>query len=217
MSRKTVSLVGTLVLACCLAIGLTLGGAAEAKKGKKKGATKVTVAKTTPTSIPVAPNPDQASLTAVSLAAGKKAKGKVVGADSVSLTLSLTGPPVAPPDSGDLGHLGIRLTAPNGRTSDFLFYPDDHNATAIGPVTLSPNSPIGPCEPDLAPPPPPCGNPEDSLGPPYAGTMGVPSLAIFAGVGAKGTWTLRILNGDPAKAFTLTSVSLKIPLQSAPA
>ena len=216
MSRRTVTTLGTLVLACCLTIALTLGAAEAKKKGKKKGPKRVTVSKTTPTPIP-AGAPGAASLTQVPLNVPKSAKGKVVGPDSVALTIQTSAPA-----AGNLGHLDIRLSAPNGRTVGLVDpgfgngYPDDHTATLIGPLTLTANSPRQACVPIVTPPPPPCADPMDSLMPPYAGSVGLLPLVNFVGLGARGTWMVRVTNFSTAETFSLDSVKLEVPLKPAP-
>jgi hypothetical protein len=220
--RSRLAILGVAALSICLAVGLTSGAAEAKKKGKKKAAKTVTASH--PASTAVAQAPTNGAATArIPLTVGKKAKGKVVAPSSVELTFSLTGPPVTIPNDGDLGHLAMRLTAPNGRTvpptdGEFdLNYPDDHNASAIGPVTLSANSPIGPCTATIPPPPPPCAfDPDSTLLAPYAGTMGETELALFAGLSAKGTWTLTVRNFQNDKAFTVGPVSHKVPLQNKP-
>jgi hypothetical protein len=211
--RSRLALIGVLALALCTTIGL-MASAADAQKKKKKGAKRVTVSKTAPTAIP-APAAEVESVTSVPLAVGKKAKGKVVSGGSVVLTFSLTDNGfTGVPDTGDTGHVGIAVQAPNGRKV-FVTQPDDHNIGSIGPLTISPNSPVDPCVPDLTPPPPPCGA-DGTLGPPYAGTIGDPGLALFTGVPARGTWLVKVFNNVTDKSFTLGPVSLRIGLQSAP-
>jgi hypothetical protein len=212
--RSRLAVLGIAALSVCLAVGLASGAAEAKKKGKKKGPKQITVSRTTPTAIPPAPSANQASFVQVPLTVGKKAKGKVVAPDSVAVTFRLSGP-VPPPDDGDLGHLGLSLTAPNGRQL-FLDQPDDHNAAVMGPLTLSANSSTFACVPQLVPPPPPCSDPEETLGPPYAGTIGESDLGLFAGLGARGTWTFKVRNNS-VPAYSLDSVSLQIPLKNASA
>ncbi|HKH41606.1 MAG TPA: hypothetical protein VKA41_07090 [Solirubrobacterales bacterium] len=214
--RSRFALLGVLALALCVTVGLMAGAADAKKKGKKKkGAKQVTVSKTAPTDIPPA-SATQNSLTSVPLVVGKKAKGKVVSGNSVKVTFSVTEPGfTGAPDSGDTGHLGIAVQSPSGRQV-FVDYPDDHNIGAIGPVTISPDSSVQPCEPSLTPPPPPCSFPNATLGPPYAGTMGDVDLAFFTGVAARGTWHVNVFNEMDDKSFTLGPVSLNIGLQSVP-
>ena len=211
--RSRLAVLGIAALSVCLAVGLASGAAEAKKKGKKKSAKQITVSKTTPTAIPAnPPTSTTAQFVQVPLTVGKKAKGKVVAPDSVAVTYKLSGP-VPPPDNGDLGHLELSVTAPNGRQI-FLDQPDDHNASVIGPLTEAANSSTFACVPELAPPPPPCEDPEQSLGPPYAGTISNVSLAFFAGIGARGTWTFKVRNFNDVQ-FSVDSVSLRIPLKAA--
>jgi hypothetical protein len=234
MKRKQsrLAIVGVLALMVTLTVGLMSGAVADAKKKKKKGKTgNVTVSKTTPTAIPpgVAPTASSAGqlgFAAVPLTVGKKAKGKVVGWDSVTLTTTFTGN--SPPA---LSNVFMELTAPNGRTAgtDFettLINPvsDAQSATTgnlvSGPLTETPDSPFKVCVFDPGPPPiPPCPNPEQTVGPPsYAGTVGSNGLAIFNGVPARGTWTLKLFNNNNGAitSATLNSVFLGISLKNAP-
>jgi hypothetical protein len=212
--RSRLAFLGVLALALTVTVGL-LGGVAEAqKKGKKKkkGAKQVTVSKTAPTTVPagnVATN--QFGVATVPLNVGKKAKGKVVSSNSVTVTTSWSAP------AGSLDEVFVaRLKAPNGRTVGLASPPFDDAATTAGPITETPNSAASFCVPAVAPPPPPCADPDDTLGPPYAGTVGNNGLAFFGGVPARGTWTLQVLNGDAANAVTLNSVSVRIGLVSKP-
>jgi hypothetical protein len=214
-SRSRLALLGVLALTLCVTVGLTAGAAGAAKKkGKKKGAKQVTVSKTASTTIPPA-SPTQNSLTSVPLVVGKKAKGKVVSGSAVKLTFSLTDPGFTGTGDGDTGNLGIAVQSPSGRQV-FIDYPDDENIGAIGPVTISPDSPVVECVPSTTPPPPPCTFPNATLGPPYAGTIGDVSLALFTGVAARGTWMVNVYNEIETKSFTLGPVSLNIGLQSVP-
>jgi hypothetical protein len=224
------ALLGALALVVALTAGLTLGSVADAKKKKgKKGAASVTVSRTAPTVIPPTPaGPDtKTSLVAIPLVVGKKAKGKVVSADSVAVTYSLAGTPPSPPNAGSLWETNLALAAPNGRTVR-LSPPgfEDPNTSATGPTTETPNSPFFPCGiVDGFPTPQPdvCDtsgqtDPEATLVPPaYVGTQGNNNLALFGGVPARGTWTVKARNfGTTLGPSTLTSISLRIGLVPAP-
>jgi hypothetical protein len=228
--RSRLALLGALALVVALTAGLTLGSVADAKKKKgKKGAASVTVSRTAPTLIPPTPaGPDtKTSLVAIPLVVGKKAKGKVVGPDSIAATYSFTGTPPVPPDPGSLYETNLTVTAPNGRTVR-LDPPgfNDPNTSATGPTTETANSPFFECnvvpgfptpQPDVCDTSEPQ-DPQGTLVPPaYAGTKGNNDLALFAGVSARGTWTVTSRNfGTDLGASTLTSISLRIPLASAP-
>jgi hypothetical protein len=147
----------------------------------------------------------------VPLTVGKKAKGKVVGWDSLIVTTSWSAPV---PDV--LDDVFARVKAPNGRTVGLAAPPIDSTVTAAGPTTETPNSPFGFCVPSSTPPPPPCADPDNTLGPPYAGTIGNTALAFFGGVPAKGTWQVQILNTNTTSGATLNSVTLSMSLKTAP-
>jgi hypothetical protein len=135
---------------------------------------------------------------------GKKFKGKTVG--RVSVTLKTTG---SGPDAG--GELGFLLSAPDGTTvplQQFSLF-----TQSIGPLTLTPNSPVQPCSvPSVfLDPPPPCD--PGSLNPPFAGTLGNPALRLFSGLSMRGTWVLRaydLFGGPSGQTSTLDSWSLRI-------
>jgi hypothetical protein len=189
----------------CIALlaGALLGGTADAKKKKKTKGGNVTASAA---AVPVpAGSAAGATLTLVPLTIGNKAKGKVVGASAPILTYSLAG------DAGFLGFnsISLRLTAPNGRTT-FVTNPANPES-AIGPLTLTANSPVMPCPASIGPPPP-C-DPEATLHSPFAGTMGFETLAEFSGIPAKGTWTMKAVNRS-THAATLGPVSLTVPTKS---
>jgi hypothetical protein len=207
-------MIGVLALALSVTVGLMSDSAVGAKKkGKKKKSGKVTVTKTAPTSIPAASvATSQFGVATVPLTVGKKAKGKVVGWDSVVVTTAWS---AAAPDVID--DLFARLKAPNGRTVGLNSPPFDSTVTAAGPITETPNSNTGFCVPDpVTPPPPPCPDPDNTLGPPYAGTIGNTGLAFFGGVPAKGTWQLQVLNTNTTTGGTLNSVTVSMTLKTAP-
>jgi hypothetical protein len=229
--RSRLALMTAVALVSCLTVGLLSGAAADAKKKKKKGGSSVTVSKTTPTVIPSTPVDPAArwSVVSIPLTVGKKAKGKVVSPDSVSVTYSFTGTPANNGGSGDPGSLyetDLDLRAPNGRSVD-LDPPgfNDPNTAATGPTTETPDSPFFPCFVDGFPVPQPdvCAttghqDPNATLVPPaYAGTMRNIELAWFNGVPAKGTWTALVTNfADDLGPSTLTSISVQIGLVKAP-
>jgi hypothetical protein len=205
------ALIGVMTVALSVTVGLVSGTVADAKKKSKK-AGKVTVSRTTPTAIPAA-SADFAGVARIPLTVGKKAKGKVVGWDSLTATYTLTG------TVGFIDSVEIKVTAPNGRTV-FLENPANNTDSTVGPLTATPNSPVRWCHPDPTPPPVGCPgfDPDETLGPPFAGTIGVPELAFFGGVPAKGDWTVTAFqqNSNPAAASVLQSVSLTMTLKNAP-
>ncbi len=214
--RSRLALVGVLALAICMAVGLATGGVAEAKKKKKKTVGSVTISKTTPTTIPAKSAPTvNDTIVSIPLTVGNKAKGKVVGWDSLTATSTFSSS-----TNDGLGDLYGEITAPNGRTA-FLANPfasSVGNNTSSGPLTETPDSPFGPCFPSATNPCPGGGSefPENTVGPPFVGTIGNPALAQFGGVPAKGTWTVKVFNGGPTEG-TLNSISITMNLKAAPA
>ena len=209
--RSRLALAGVLTVVLSVTVGLVSGSVADAKK-KKKAAGKVTVSRSTPTAIPQA-GADLAGIVRIPLTVGKKAKGKVVGWDSLTATYTLTG------NAGFVDSVDIKVTAPNGRTVS-LANPANNSDATVGPLTQTPNSPVGTCHPDPTPPPVGCPgfNSDETLGPPFAGTIGNLDLAFFGGVPAKGTWTVTAeqSNSNVAAASVLQSVSITMTLKNAP-
>jgi hypothetical protein len=212
--RSRLARVGVLALALSVTVGLATGSVAEAKK--KKGAKSVTVSRTVPTGIPAAAAgagaPNGVALIPLAVG-GKKVKGKVVGWDTLTITTNWTST-----TAGALNSINAELIAPNGRTVNLVAPPFDTGAgyLAAGPVTETPNSKVGFCSQMGAPPPPPCSNVDNTLGRPYAGTVGNTFLAWFGGVPVTGTWTLEVQNSSATTTATLNSVTLFATLRSAP-
>jgi hypothetical protein len=213
--RSRLALIGMLALAISVTVGLMAGSADAKKKGKKKGAKQVTVSKSTPTAIPAGDaTTGIAGVASVPLTVGKKAKGMVV--NSVAVTYQLSDP------AGFLDDIDPKLIAPNGRRlfidNPAQFFSGGDLLTVMGPLTTTPNSATGYCFPNPAPPPPGCpsGDLDDTLGPPFAGTAGDVDLALFTGVGAKGTWQFKALNFSTETTHVLNSVRIQIGLQSVP-
>ena len=218
--RSRLALMGVLALVLSVTVGLVSGSVADAKKKKKKSANSITVSKTTPTSIPVsASNTAPDSLTSIPLMVGKKAKGKVVGWDSLIVTTTFTGS-----SSTALGNVNAEVTAPNGRTVGLsapvwnFAVPGPQANTISGPLTETPNSPFNPCFPDATHPCPggALRDPEATVGPNYAGTIGNSVLAHFGGVPARGTWTVKVFNSSTTDTAVLNSVSITMTLKTAP-
>jgi hypothetical protein len=241
MNRMKRISVAPIVVVLAVVGAVLCGGVADAKKRGKAGkGSSVSVSRTTATVIPPAvapsggppPTPTVAgktSLVAIPLKVGKKGSGKIVSPDSVSVTYSLVGtaatsaPYYVP---GTLYSTALSITAPNGRTVD-LNAPaafDDPNATATGPTTETANSPLGICSTSITGPLPSstvCSpfvqqDPENTVVPPtYAGTIGNPGLAWFAGIPAKGTWLLKVRNYNTKSQSAVTSVTLDIGVANA--
>jgi hypothetical protein len=81
-----------------------------------------------------------------------------------------------------------------------------NNETTSGPLTETPNSVTALCVPD-PPAQPPCTDPDATLGPPYAGTIGNEGLLNFSGSAATGTWFLKVFNSG-ADPVTLNSANV---------
>jgi hypothetical protein len=234
--RSRLALLGVLALAISVTVGLVSGSVADAKKkGKRKGSNSVTIVAgptVVPPSTPPPPlTPDTVSnrgIASVPLNVGKKAKGKVVSLQSVAISFQITGSPRAnagaPGDTpAAASEIGINLIAPNGRTVG-VFNPGqfDENATTIGPVTVTPDSPFGVCsttetgtngETTICD----VNDPNDVVRPPsYTGTVGDAGLALLGGVPARGTWTAQFRNFSHSTPATVTNFSAVIGLQAAP-
>ena len=158
------ALVGLLTLAISVTVGLVAGSVADAKKKSTKNKTAV-VSKTVNAAIPdhVAGGTPRDGELDVPLSVGKKFKGKVVGADGVSVTFQTTGD-----SANSAGDLNIYVVSPKGR----LVQPFPNLGTiggqSVGPLTLSPNSTVGICNAAT----PPCANPLQTLNRPFVGTAG---------------------------------------------
>ena len=203
MNRKQarIALVGALVLVLTMALS---GGIAQAKKKKKAGGNVVTVTNTVTGAVPDRP----AGVGTVAgrldrtLNVGKKFKGKKVG--SVEVTFQTTGD-----SAGSASDLDFYVTAPNGRQMG-LYWETSFGGQSIGPLTLTPDSPVRMCNTAT----PPCSNPFATLNRPFAGTAGEPFLAMFDGVRMNGNWTFTVLDFDNTETSTLNFVRLKITAQS---
>jgi hypothetical protein len=111
--------------------------------------------------------------------------------------------------------------SPNGReiSVDNPGFFDD-NATTIGPVVVTPDSPFFGCDFDDSGPATVCDtgsiqDPEATVRPPtWAGTVGDTGLALFGGVPARGTWTVEFRNFSIVTTGTVSNVSLTLGLSS---
>jgi hypothetical protein len=209
MKNKKSRLVGIGILALILSVtvGLVSGSVADAKK-KKKTTKSFTITKTTPTAIPLASTPTTTSYIKIPIGSisGKKYKGKIISFRGISVTTTFTG------DAGFANGIGATLIGPTGRTanisSPFSNKFPSPTETSSGPTTETPNSPTQTCTPQTPSPPPPCANPDATLGPPYAGTIGNIALLAESGVSPVGTWTLRVFNTSNTLHATLNSITV---------
>jgi hypothetical protein len=206
MKRKgsRIALMGVLALVLSVTVGLVSGSVADAKKKKSKRS--FTVTKTAATVIPGAPGPAEVVVKVpIGTVGAKIAKGKVVSLNGVNVTTTFTGSP------GFASNIdGVQLIGPSGRTA-FLSNPfgnGTNTETVSGPLTETPNSATNVCIPDASPPPPPCTDPDSTLGPPYAGTIGNTSLLNLSGSNATGTWFIKVFRGAGMDPITLGAVNV---------
>ena len=233
--RSRLALLGALTLALALTVGLVSGSVADAKKGKKKGGNSVSVTSSTATALPptTPPPPTPADtvlnqgITSIPLTVGKKAKGKVVALDSISLTFTITGPARSGAGTANdvpaaASNVGLDLISPNGRdVAVDVPGRGDQNATTIGPVTVMTNSPFFPCDTNYT------GtngtttfcdinDPDGVVRPPaYTGVIGESMLDHLGGVPAKGTWILRARNFSRMTPAAVGPVTLSMDLTQA--
>jgi hypothetical protein len=203
-NRTRLALIGVLALVLSVTVGLVSGTVADAKKKKSKRS--FTLTKTAPTVIPGAPGPGSVAVKVPIGTIGKKiAKGKVVSLNGVDVTTTLTGSPGFASNISEVDVIG-----PSGRTS-FLFNPfgDGSNTeTVSGPLTETPNSATSVCVPNPPAPPPPCADPDATLGPPYAGRIGNEALLNFSGGAAVGTWFIKVIRSSGVDPITLGTVKV---------
>lgn len=170
---------GTFVVVGCIALlgGAIFGGVAEAKKSKTFNGSK-TVNTFVPNKVQ---NGYDGILRSTINVPKKKFKGKT--ARDVKVTLQTTGSGANAADD-----LEFDLTAPGGRTIGLV---QGLEGQSIGPLTLSPNSPVRICN---STPPPFCSDPTASLYAPFFGIARDTDLALFTGVGMPGNWTLTVFD-----------------------
>jgi hypothetical protein len=198
--RSRFALIGMLVLALSVTVGLVSGSVADAKKKKKKNANVVTVSNNTPRAVPdrpAGPNTQFGRLD-TNLTVGKKFKGRSVG--SLELTFQTTGD--SPNSANDLE---FDIIAPNGYRLPWNWTDNSFSGQNIGPLTITPNSPFRTCTD-----PNPCSNPFSTLHEPYAGTVGDNTFQWFRGLPMKGTWQVVFFDDASGKNYVVNSVRLKI-------
>lgn len=202
--RSRLALVGLLTLALCATVGLTAGGTAEAKKGKKGGGTvNVTVGGTKAVPAATTGPPFRYGILSSTAAVGKKFKGRRI--DDVNVTVQLNASGVG----SELDALFGILTAPNGN-SVYLF--EDLFGTVAGPLTFDDESPLSVNQSDPADFQDP-----DFLNPPYIGRVEPffgEELSSMDGGPARGAWTLKIRNGDPNPAHLYNLVQWKLEVKT---
>jgi hypothetical protein len=203
-NRTKLALMGVLALALSVTVGLVSGSVADAKKKKSKRS--FTVTRTAPTVIPSAAGPGSVVVKVPIGTVGKKiAKGKVVSLNGVNVTTTFTG------SAGFASNIDdVNLVGPSGRFA-FVGNPignGSNTETISGPLTETPNSSTLVCIPDASPPPPPCADPDATLGPPYAGTINNEDLLAFSGSAAVGTWFIKVTRGMGTDPITLGTVKV---------
>jgi subtilisin-like proprotein convertase family protein len=198
-----------LALALCTALGLTFGGAAEAKKKPKKVKNVVFRQSLSPnTAVPddAASGPSTPVKSTITVA-GKKFKGKVVG------DLDVTGIQTTGTGANAARNLRMKLIAPNGRTVSLIGR--SIGTTSIGPLTIDAQSPVSICDSAT----PSCPDPSQTLLPPFAGTANSQMLGGSStggvrgmnGVAMSGTWTFEIFDiGNIGQTSVLNSWGLQI-------
>ena len=200
--HSRLALAGLLTVAISVTAGLVSGSVADAKKTSTKNKTAV-VSKTVNAAIPdhIAGGNGRDGQIDVPLKVGKKFKGKVVGSDGVSVTFQTTGD-----SANSAGDLNIYVVSPKGRLVQLLPNIGAIGGQSVGPLTLSPNSPVGICNAAA----PPCANPLQTLNRPFVGTAGDTGLAQFHGVNVQGTWKLIFQDTTATKTSIVHSVKLAI-------
>jgi hypothetical protein len=202
--RSRLALLGFLALALSLTAGLVSGSVADAKKKKSKRS--FTITKTAATVIPGATGPTDTFVKVPIGTVGKKvAKGKVVSLNGVNVTTTFSG------SAGFASDIDfVELIGPSGRFA-FLSNPignGTNSETVSGPLTETPNSATQPCVPNNTPPPPPCAEPDRTLGPPYIGTIGNEGLLNFIGSNPRGTWFIVVDRGTGVDPITMGTVKV---------
>ncbi len=200
--RSRLALLGALTVVLTVTVGLVSGGVADAKKKKKKKSANVaSVSRAVNAQIPDR-GPGAAGqygrLDTV-LTVGKKFKGKTVGV--LEFTFQTTGDAV---NSG--GDLQFDITAPNGYRLPGDWWDNSIGGQSIGPLTITPNSPLRTCNTAT----PPCASPFQTLNRPFAGTAGDNVFAWFRGLPMRGNWTVTALDTGVGDTSILNSVALKI-------
>jgi hypothetical protein len=201
ISKRRVAIIGVLALTLCTALGLLLGGSAEAKKKKHKTANVFTKSVAVNAPVPDVPTPLAPSTPVKStITVPKKFKGKVVG------DLNLLGIQTTGSGAGAAPDLRMKLTAPNGRTV-FVIGSNNPNRgigdVSIGPLTIDADSRVSVCDADD---PATCEDPAQQLNRPFAGTaneLGLGTLSTggivsMTGVPMRGTWTFTVYDQHDA-------------------
>jgi hypothetical protein len=199
--RSRLVLLGVMTVVLSVTVGLVSGSVADAKKKKKKTANVASVSNATPRAIPDA-TPGAAGVDGrldTVLTVGKKFKGRTVG--TLELTFQTTGDVV-----NAANDIRIDITAPNGYRLPGNWWDNSIGGQSIGPLTITPNSPLRTCNSAT----PPCDDPFLTLNRPFAGTVGDNTFAWFRGLPMRGDWTITALDETNTKTSILNSVALKL-------
>jgi hypothetical protein len=203
-------LLGVLALAICMALGMMLGGSAQAKKKKHKAATVFRQSLTPNAAIPDQPASGPSTPVRSTITVGKKFKGKVVG------DVNVTGIQTTGSGTNAADDLAMKLTDPNGRTVYLLGANNGIGDVSIGPLTIDADSPVAICDAGGATL---CSDPAQTLRRPFAGTAnqqslgtaGTGGLPALDGVGMRGTWTFTIFDqGSIGQTSVLNGWGLQI-------
>jgi hypothetical protein len=203
MTRKHSRLVllGVMTVVLSVTVGLVSGSVADAKKKKKKTANVASVSNATPRAIPDA-TPGASGVDGrldTVLTVGKKFKGRTVS--TLELTFQTTG------DVANAANdIRIDITAPNGYRLPGDWWDNGIGGQSIGPLTITPNSPLRTCNSAT----PPCSDPFLTLNRPFAGTVGDNTFAWFRGLPMRGDWTITALDESNTRTSILNSVALKL-------
>jgi proprotein convertase P-domain-containing protein len=200
-------LVGVLLLALCIGVGLAAGDAA-AKKKKKKGPSVFNGSVTVNAPIPDEPSSPARDIPVVStLTVGKKFKGKRVG------DVNVTGIQTTGDSSIAAADLNFSLTAPSGRT--VLLDDTALGGQNIGPLTLDDDTRTSICNDTTIDS---CEDPDATLIQPFVGTANmlglfsgdISPLSMLNGTQMRGTWTFAIWDSAGADTSTFNHWGLKI-------
>jgi hypothetical protein len=199
--RSRLVLLGVMTVVLSVTGGLVSGSVADAKKKKKKTANVASVSNATSRAIPDA-TPGASGVDGrldTVLTVGKKFKGRTVG--TLELTFQTTGDAV-----NSANDIRIDITAPNGYRLPGNWWDNSIGGQSIGPLTITPNSPLRTCNSAT----PPCSDPFSTLNRPFAGTVGDNTFAWFRGLPMRGDWTITALDETNTKTSILNSVALKL-------
>jgi hypothetical protein len=192
MLKRKLPLAGAICVLALLA-GALLGGSAIAKKKKHTTHSRANVTQIVNALVPNRTVGGPYGVLRSPITLGKKYKGKTIG--DVNVTFQTGGS-----SAGAASDLLVKLSAPNGNTV-VLF--NGGLGQNVGPLTLDDETRAEICND----PTPPCADPDDTLGPPYAGkAQPLESLSHLNGGTMKGTWILSVFDTDSTPASTVNAL-----------